>query len=109
MPVGDCMRSHTHRQYLSWMHWLNEEWDNPSRTDLYLMQVACEVRRVLARHPNKVTMSDFKLKFVVPGNAPASKSGEEQADAAELATRRSQAKWFGALGLPLPADDGPGG
>ncbi len=29
----------THRQFLVWQAWLEEEWENPSRTDFYLMQL----------------------------------------------------------------------
>ena len=35
----------THRQYLGWQAWLEIEWDRPSRSDWYAMQVAAETRR----------------------------------------------------------------
>lgn len=30
----------THRQYVVWQAWFSTQWDEPSRNDYYLMQVA---------------------------------------------------------------------
>lgn len=53
----------THRQFIVWHAWLNEQFNEPSRTDYYLMQLSCEVRRILNKHPNRVKTDQFKLKF----------------------------------------------
>jgi hypothetical protein len=45
------------------MAWLDQQWNVPSRSDNYLMQIAQEVKRVLHRDPNKVTLDEFKLEF----------------------------------------------
>lgn len=53
----------THRQYRTWQAWLDEQWGRPSRSDVYAMQTACEVRRVLSDDPNKHQIKDMVLQF----------------------------------------------
>lgn len=57
------MRETTHRQYQGWLQYLDEEWNTPTRSDHYLMQIAAEVRRVLAKRPRTIRLKDFFLKF----------------------------------------------
>jgi hypothetical protein len=85
------MRMHTEKELKVWLAWLDMQWDQPDRTDCYLMQVACEVRRVLARNPRAIHVKDFKLKF--PRRARVSVMSKEHAAA------RSKARWFAAVGL----------
>jgi len=39
------------------------EWNAPSRSDYYLMQIACEVRRVLRKNPESIKLDSFKIPF----------------------------------------------
>lgn len=50
-----------HRVFLMWREWLRGEWDNPSRTDYYLMQDAyC----AMAPHvKNPPTFEKMKIRF----------------------------------------------
>jgi len=57
------MQRITHREYLIWMRYLEEQWEKPSRTDNYLMQIAAEVRRVLHSNPRRIKQSHFLLSF----------------------------------------------
>ncbi len=66
MSLRRCQKEVTHREYLTWEVWLDEEWDKPSRSDNYLMQIAMEVERVLSKNPNKIQMKSKLLKFVAP-------------------------------------------
>ena len=63
MSPNEVLQKHSHRQYLAWCVWLNSEWNRPNRTDQYLMQIALQVARVLAKHPDKINLSQFKLEF----------------------------------------------
>ena len=63
MSLRDCMEQHTHREYLAWMEWLDEEWKQPETTDFYLMQVAQEVARKFARNPRAIKLENFVLEF----------------------------------------------
>jgi len=36
----------THRQFLTWIEWLGQEWNKPSRADHYAAQVANEIHQI---------------------------------------------------------------
>jgi hypothetical protein len=59
----------THRQYCVWQYWLASEWNQPDRSDHYLMQIAFAILRVNAKHPSKVRMQDQKIEFVIGGQS----------------------------------------
>lgn len=88
----------THRHFGAWQAWLQGEWNRPSRSDHYTAQVACEVRRVLAKKPAAIRLKDFLLQFKFKGAAkkPATK---EQATA--------QAKTWLSMFLGRNIDDLP--
>lgn len=77
----------THRQYLLWQIWLDLQWDRPTLSDYYLMQIAAEVKRVLSKSPNKIKLKDFLLKF---GN-----QREKVQETPEQAAAKSKAAWVG--------------
>lgn len=82
----------THRQFLAWGYWLKEQWEHPSRTDYYLMQVAFEVLRGNLSKPAVLKLSDMKLKFK-HGKKPMSE--EHKKNLTDLA----KAQWLGWVGL----------
>lgn len=57
----------THRQHLAWLEWDFEQWNRPSRTDHYLMQIGMEVAKAPARvwgtDPKELTVNHWKLEF----------------------------------------------
>ena len=60
------MARHTHRQLLTWLVWLRDQWNNPSRADYYLMRVALEVRAsAMAEAGSKFSgsLDDFRINF----------------------------------------------
>ena len=57
------MEEHTHREYLAWLAYLEDQWNEPTLTDFYLMEIAAEVRRVLSKKPNDIRIGQFLLKF----------------------------------------------
>lgn len=61
----------------------------PNRTDHYLMQIAMEVRRVLSKHPGRIKLSHFKLKF-------DNEDGNKKVDYKKLAPY-SIASWKGVV------------
>lgn len=105
----------THRQYEVWKRWLREQWQVPDRTDQYLMQIACEVRRGYVKHPGKVSVRQMKLQFGVSdgatgngssdtssnGNPPVNCSLSSQEIARERATKWAQSKWLGGMTAPV--------
>jgi hypothetical protein len=95
MPVQDCLERHSRRQLLVLCAWLDQQWNRPSRTDNYLMQIACEIVRGRVRNPGAVHVGNFRLQFGEAGpTKPVTK---------EEATIASKAKWLGALLSPQQA------
>lgn len=107
------MANTTQRQFNTWMTWLNMEWDRPSLSDHYLMQIACQVTRVLAKDPAKIQPNDFRLKFVSKETEAerisASDTDDEtqiQADDTPLSLRNqaaaiSKSMWLGRMTMPV--------
>lgn len=66
MTLDECMKKHTVRQYRVWLAWLSEQETIPDKHDLYLAQVALEVRRLFlaTTHQNysNLILLDFILK-----------------------------------------------
>jgi hypothetical protein len=87
----NLMRSMTQREYEARMAWLDEELNNPSRTDWYLMQIAAEVRKSVVKDPSSVKLPSMKLKSSSP--EPAKPITREEA------TARSKSRWFGMLSV----------
>lgn len=102
------MKSHTRRELRLWLVWLRRQWDRPDRHDWYLMQLACEVRRVLSKKPASIKVQDFKLRF---GTEKTKSKPRTREEAAAL----SKAKWLGFVEIAggkkvqgLPAKQPPG-
>lgn len=53
----------THRQYLTWMEWLDERWNVPTKQDHYLAALRYEVALGTRRHPESLVPGEFLLKF----------------------------------------------
>ena len=89
----------THRQFVLWGRWLEEQWDRPSRGDYYLMQVACQVARVLAKHPDKIKLEHFQLRFSDPASdtAPSARNTAAAEQHRKNQMAWSKSKWLGAM------------
>lgn len=62
MGITECMEKTSFREFLVWSSHFEQEWDQPDRTDQYLMQIAREIV-VLRTNSNRHKVEDFKLKF----------------------------------------------
>lgn len=92
--IGDYLAGTTHRQHLTWVEWLEAQWNRPDRTDHYLMQVAAEVTAGRVKRPGEIKMSRYVLKFKSRQEARAESEAERKAR-----VDRSKAFWFGGVGL----------
>jgi hypothetical protein len=97
MSLSECMESHTNREYEVWMAWLSNQWNEPSRSDHYLMQIAQEVCRVLKKNPNQIQLQQFKIPFVL----------KKKVVKPDKKVRLAQSKsfWFSLLRLGRPPKD----
>jgi|TARA_R110002096_G_scaffold55026_9_gene141621 hypothetical protein len=57
------MKTMSHREYRTRLAWLEDQWEQPSRTDNYLMQIALEVARMMSRNKGAYNIGQFLLKF----------------------------------------------
>lgn len=93
MTIQEMLEKITHREILKWESWFSTEWNEPTKSDQYLMQIAAEVRRVLAKNPSKIKNDHLKIKFVKV--EPKKKLTKEEA------TKAAKARWSGILGLTI--------
>lgn len=94
MSLQRCQRETTSNEFKEWCQFLSDEWQAPKREDYYLAQIAAEVRRTIARNPQRVNVKDFLLRFKFP------KKGHvltEKEKAQRLAA--SKARWFAIVGM----------
>jgi len=93
------MREHTHREYLAWLQWLENDYDIPSRADHYAMQIAQEIRRVapsmFGGKPNDIKRGHFYIQH----NKPEERELTEAEKKSYLL--QSKMRWFGALKIPM--------
>ena len=92
MPVSECIRRVSYREYLGWMERFKEEWNSPSRTDYYLMQIA-----MVLLGTKKGKVDDLKIPFKFK-----SETHHDVTMTAEQATAMAKARWHARLGV----DDG---
>lgn len=66
----------SHREHRTWMAWLDNQLNEPNRTDHYIMRAAQAIVQCHVKDSSKVTMDHFKVEFheVVP------KTAEQTAD-----------------------------
>lgn len=69
IPVGELRKRLTYGDYLDYRLALELELNQPSRSDLYLAQIAAEVRRTAVRTPSRVKIKDMVLKMDLPSEA----------------------------------------
>lgn len=81
----------SYRQFTTWLEWLRQQWNKPTRADHYAAQVAQEVYN--ANHRKGRTLDKFFLKFKFTKKQPKPELSPED----KLA--QSKAGWFGALGM----------
>lgn len=90
----------THRQFLAWCNWMQDEWNRPDRSDHYQMQTALEVRRVLMDDKSSVQLNDMKVEF--EHRKKITKEQQQNEDRKRVETSKS--RWRGFLKLPNPKD-----
>jgi hypothetical protein len=86
----------TYRQFKVWQAWLREEWNTPTRSDYYLMEIACEVRRVLSSKPGNIKVEHFKLEWVT-----GSQEKELTPEQLDQFSDWVLAIWAGRFGMPI--------
>jgi hypothetical protein len=89
------------------LEWVRLDLPRPGKAEWYSMQVANEVRRVLATNPSELRVGDMVL--VPDGDAPAGDAAlAPEEDAAELdrMKRQAMAALPGSVYTPPPSEGG---
>lgn len=92
MSITEALERLTHREFMVLMAHYEGEWNRPSRSDWYLMQIARQVACVLHKSPDKVKTDRFKLDFSPVRNVK--KSPEKKST-----TDRPKGTWAKLIGL----------
>lgn len=102
MTPWEAMERLTHYQYRICLAWIERDWEEPSRTDYYLMQIAAEVQKSRVKKPAQVDMNKLKLKFQKKGKStgysPADPKDRQEID---RKTAASKAAWMAAMTMPV--------
>ncbi len=86
MPLSECMKKTTNREYLVWNQWFTEQLNEPDRHDHYIMDLSMRVASILNKNASKLSLDMFKLNF---------RSKKEQEKESRKA---SKARWHSWLG-----------
>jgi hypothetical protein len=99
----------THRQFLAWTAWLEEQWNQPDRADYYQMQTSAVIAVMLGKKGRRPKASDFKIAFDMKPVVGAPGTGADPAapGSVEEATAWSKARWYGLFGRPGSRGGGP--
>lgn len=91
-PLHETIGQWSHREFETRYEWLKEQWNEPDRTDHYLMQIAQRVIQAAAgRHAGKVTRESQKLGFEFVRQAPTKPVTVKEV------SRRAKAQWKARL------------
>lgn len=99
LPLDQCMKTHTERQLSAWLRWLDDEYENPSRTDWYLMRIAQRIQQfqqAFGKSAQPISMEDQKVKFE---SADLTQKESLQKDSSQNKDRQalSKSSWISAV------------
>lgn len=94
--TDDYLRRTSHRQHLTWLCFLRDELDRPSRSDYYAMQTALVVMMTQAKDCPVRSVNELKIPFEAVGDEDdRPPDPEEIAHAAAI----SRGRWCAAVGM----------
>mgnify|MGYP001574194689 FL=1 len=106
------MKTISRREYLMRIAWMEQQWNEPDRSDNYAMQIAAEVKRfreAFSKNPQAVALADMKIPFGRSSDQPQSLytkpieelTPEETEIRRRAAATLSKARWAGRLGVKV--------
>lgn len=67
IPLRELLKRVTHRELLTYLEKLKQDWNKPSRTDYYLMQIVQEIGftpgRFFGINPTEINLNNYKIPF----------------------------------------------
>lgn len=92
MSLRRVKRETTSREFVRWKVLIEREWDEPTRLEYYLAQIATEIHRSHVKNPKRIKIEDKILDF-----KRKVKAAPEELDPEERMAR-SKAHWYAFLG-----------
>lgn len=103
MPLQDCFRSISPWEYKLWINYLDKQFEQPSRTDYYLMQIAKVVYDLLSsKKSKKLKLKDFIIK---PKKKKCSKSEAQETPDQSISRWVSMLNSFGGPKVRVKGKD----
>jgi len=88
-PVSELAARITYSEFIDWLAFLWREEERNTKQDIYLAQIAAEIRRGLVKNPKSVKMKDFLMKKA------------ETPTKVEKPPSKSKSMWAAALNVKL--------
>lgn len=92
MSVQRAQQEITSSEFLDWVVFIDEEPNMFCKEDFYLAQIAAEIRKTIVKHPEKVSIKSFLMKF-------ARKEKEKKKETKIEASKRMKS-FFGIVSKP---------
>lgn len=90
--LNDLMRAIPHRQFLMWQERIKRGWNQPTRSDHYLMQIAQNICNVLG---GKVSLDEMQISF----KSELSSKSQDWTNPSPEQTALSQGAWLTVMGV----------
>lgn len=88
MTLGQLRERITISEFVGWLDYLEWEQEYHSKQDYYLAQIATEIQRSYSKHPRKVKLDSFLIKF-------------KRVNEVSEKTKRSKEVWLAALKIKV--------
>jgi hypothetical protein len=95
IPVDELRNRIGYSEFVEWIVYLEQLEKKHTPEHYYLAQVAAELRRTIAKDPEKVKVTDFLLQYEKQVEAPKPVTQVEGLER----MRRSKSAWFAACGI----------
>lgn len=86
LPLSEVMQRVSYRESLLWDRYFDEQWEVPSPTDYYIMQLTAVVASIMNKNPSRIKVDDFRIRLKKRGTV-------------EDATKAAKLVWAARLGM----------
>ena len=100
MPLGEVVRKHTHREMMTTLYWLSEQWNEPGKSDYYIIQLTYMLACMFSEEGKEPDIENFILRLA-GGKKPEINielGAEELREERERLIMNSKAVWFARTG-----------
>jgi len=99
LTLQECIQKLSHREYLTWKEYFKIQWNEPSRGDWYLRQIAAEVYK--SRFAEHIDAGPDKFELTFEFNPSEQEEVEQTQAQVEAKTKASKSHWGGIAGVKL--------